>query len=236
MKKIVTALILSFVFVPGVLCAQSVHQADNLRLAAALVAQTSQGMDAYLSAPDGYGTPLVIKLARQGDIKTLQTLTSYSQTGNFLSATDKYGNNLFHIAKNADTVQAVSSLIRHYYGAGPKAERKIKQLINTRNHHGETPLHAQINAAHSDTFRPIYAYTSLKKKNDDSRKQLSRLYGVDERIYAQHKNIYCREVISDASANGVTILQAAQAQIPYNPQMAQVAGTISHILPCLTQN
>lgn len=231
MKKIFIALILSVLVIPAALTASPV---DNVRLAATLAVQTSQGVDAYLSAPDEYGTPLVLKLARQGDVKTLQSLAEYPATGKFLLATDKYGNNLFHVAKNANTVQVLSSLIRQYYGA--KATRQIEQLANTPNKLGETPLHAQINAAHADTFRPIYHYTSLKKKNDSARHQLARLQGADERLYAQHKAIYCQDVVSAGSVHGITLLQAAQAQIPYNPQMAQVAGNIARILPCLTQN
>ena len=234
MKKIIAGLILSFFFVPGVLLAEPAHGVDSIRLAAALATQTTHGMDAYLSAPDEYGTPLIIKLARQGDVKTLQSLTQYPAEGKFLLVTDRYGNNLFHVAKNADTVQVIASLIRRYYGA--KAPRKIEQLADARNQMGETPLHAQINAAHSDTFRPIYAYTSLKKKNNVARTQLSRLHGMDERILAQHKAIYCQGIVSAGSANGITLLQAAQAQTAYNPQMAQVANTIRRILPCLVQN
>ena len=231
MQKLIVAFILSFVFVPGVLCA---HPVDHTRLTVALAAQTTQGVDHYLTAPDEYGTPLIIKLARQGDVKTLLSLAQYPSNGKFLLATDTYGNNLFHVAKNADTVQAVASLIRRYYGAN--AARKIAALVDTRNKLGETPLHAQINAAHGDTFRPIYTYTSLKKKNDAARNQLARLHGTDERIYAQHKAIYCQDIVSAGSANGITLWQAAQAQVPYNPQMANVAGTIGRALPCLAQN
>lgn len=231
MKKTVAAFIFSLFFVSGALCA---HPVDNIRLATILSAKTAQGAEQYLTTPDAYGTPLIIKLARQGDIKTLQSLTQYSKDGKFLLATDTYGNNLFHVAKNANTVQAVSSLIRRYFGA--KAPRQIAEMVDAQNKLGETPLHAQINAAHGDTFRPIYTYTSLKKKNDIVRNQLTRLYGTDERIFAQHKAIYCQGIVSAASANGVTLLQAAQAQISYNPQMAQVAGVISQVLPCLAQN
>ena len=234
MKHTFMAFIFSFFFLPGVLFAQPAHRVDSIRLTAALSAQTTQGIDNYLSDPDEYGTPLIIKLARQGDVKTLQSLTQYPADGKFLLATDKYGNNLFHVAKNADTVQAVSSLIRRYFGA--KTIRKIEQLADARNKLGETPLHAQINAAHTDTFRPIYTYTSLKKKNDAARAQLARLNGMDERIQAQHKAIYCQDILAAGSSNGMTLLQAAQAQIPYNPQMTKVANTIARVLPCLAQN
>ncbi len=231
MKHKFATFIFAFLFVSGALCA---HPVDSTRLSATLSAKTIQGEQQYLSAPDTYGTPLIIKLARQGDVKTLQSLTQYPTDGKFLLATDTYGNNLFHAAKNADTVQAVASLIRHYYGA--KASHKIAEMVDARNKLGETPLHAQINAAHSDTFRPIYAYTSLKNKNDMVRNQLARLHGMDERIYTQHQAIYCQDILSAASANGITLLQAAQAQIPYNPQMARVAGAIRRVLPCLAQN
>ena len=234
MKHKIVVLLMSILFVPGVLLAQGSLSADSSRLAAVLDAKTSQDMATYLSTPDAYGTPLIIKLARQGDVKTLQDLAAHSTNGNFLFVTDKYGNNLFHVAKNADTVLAVSSLIRRSYGV--KATSKIEQLANSRNKLDETPLHAQVNAAHPDTFRLIYNYTSLKKKNDMAQGQLNRLYGADERIIAQHKYIYCQDIITASSAHGITLLQAAQAQTAYNPQMAQVAQTISRTLPCLSQN
>ena len=231
MKKNIAAIILSVLCIPAVLTA---HPVDNTRLSATLTAQTTQGIDTYLSTLDAYGTPLIIKLARQGDIKTLQSLAEYPSTGKFLLATDKYGNNLFHVAKNANTVQVIASLIRRYHNA--KAPQIIANLVDARNKLDETPLHAQINAAHTDTFRPIYTYTSLKKKNDAARNQLTRLRGTDEHIFAQHQTIYCQDIVEAGSANGITLLQAARNQIPYNPQMAQIAGTINHVLPCLAQN
>lgn len=232
MKNILTAILLG-IFFPVTLCAQ--HPAvSETRLSAALNAKTALGADAYLSAPDAYGTPLVLKLARQGDVKTLVNLAKSPAGGQFLLVTDKYGNNLFHVAKNADTVQAVASLFRRFYGA--KATQKITQLANARNKLGEAPLNAQINAAHTDTFRPIYAYTTLKQKNDTARNQLSRLRGADAGIFNQNKAIYCAEVISASSAGGKTLLQSAQAQIPYHPEMAPLAQTISRVLPCLAEN
>ncbi len=233
MKQKLVALMFTLLLLPGLAGAQATHTVDSARLAAALTLRTNQGADNYLSTPDEYGTPLILKLARQGDVKTLLTLTQYPCEGKFLLATDKYGNNLFHVAKNADTVHAVSSLIRHFYGA--KAPRHIAALADARNSFSETPLHAQINAAHTDTFRPLYMHTTLKKKNDVARNQLARLQGADERIVAQHKAIYCQDIVVAGSANGITLWQAAQAQIPYNPQMAHVSGMIGRVLPCLVQ-
>ncbi|MBR2081962.1 MAG: hypothetical protein IJ876_03000 [Elusimicrobiaceae bacterium] len=230
-QRIVSIILLTLILIPGVTRAQNAPEADTSRLSVALALQTAQGVENYLSAPDAYGTPLIIKLARQGDVKTLLSLAEYSKDGQFLLSTDKYGNNLFHAAKNADTVQAAASLIRRFYGA--KAPRKISELVDARNTLDETPLHAQINAAHTDTFRPIYAYTSLKKKNDSAHNQLARLRGSDERIYAQHKAIYCQHIIEAGSAHGITLWQAAQTQTQYNPSMSQIAYSIGRVLPCL---
>ena len=204
------------------------------RLEATVESQKRVSTDAYWSAPDIYGTPRVLKLARQGDVNTLRSLTKYPLSGQFLLTTDSYNNNLFHVAKDADTVQAIALLLRHFYGA--KATQKITQLANANNALGERPLNAQINAAHTDTFRLIYRYTTLKQKNDIARRRLTRLHGSDPRIFAQHKAIYCQDIIQASSANGVTLLQAAQAQVAYHPQMAPLASKISRLLPCLAEN
>ena len=229
-----TVFLVAMFLLPLALHAQPSHSLRQDRLTATVAAQTAAAADTYWSTPDAYGTPRIIKLARQGDVKTLLNLANYPLSGQFLLATDVYGNNLFHVAKNADTIHAVSSLLRHFYGA--KALQKITQLANAANQLGERPLNAQINAAHADTFRPLYAYTTLKQKNDTARSQLARLRGSDERLFVQHQNIYCQDIINASSANGVTLLQAAQAQVPYHPQMAAVAAKISQVIPCLVQD
>lgn len=235
MKKAQTLFILLIaLFVPVILQAQHNHTIDTARLTRLLEARATEGVDSLLSAPDSYGTPLVIKLARQGEVQTLLSLTQYPSEGKFLFATDKYGNNLFHVAKNADTVQAIASLVRRFYGNN--ASKQIARLADTPNLLGERPLNAQINAAHADTFRPIYTYTSLKKKNDVARAQLSRLHGADERIFKQNKTIYCQDITAASSAGGQTLLQAAQAQITYHPQMEEVAQMIERIFPCLSDH
>ena len=109
----------------------------------------------------------------------------------------------------------------------------IAEMMNTRTRLGETPLHAQVNAGHADTFRPIYNHTSLKAKNEAANMRLTRLQGADESIVAQNKAIYCEEIVHLGSANGRTLLQAAQDQVPYNPSMQLVAQEIKREIPCL---
>ena len=185
------------------------------------------------AATDKYGTPHMIKWARQGDIQSLRQAAAYAKDGNFLNIRDSYGNNLFHVAKNADTVQAIASLIRQFYGE--KTSKQIATLVNQRNRADETPLHAQINAAHADTFRPLYRYSLLKQRNEEARKQLARLQG-NPTLMAQHKAIYCADIYKLASAQGRTLLQAAKDQIPYNPEMILLSQSIERRIPCLAQH
>ncbi len=228
MKYTVLITLLAFCLAPLTLQAQHLQQD---RLTAAVTTQEASARDGYWAAPDVYGTPLIIKLARQGNIHTLQGLTKYPLTGKFLLVTDSYGNNILHVAKNADTVQALALLLRHFYGA--QATQKITRLANATNKLGERPLNAQINAAHADTFRPIYAYTALKQKNDAARNRLSRLRGMNETIFAQNKAIYCADIQAESTANGITLLQAARTQAAYHPHMDAFAHKLETLIPCL---
>ena len=199
------------------------------RIQATLTEKTTQAT--HFMQPDAYGTPLVIKLARQGDTKTLHQIAHSSNAATILGAQDSYGNNLFHVAKNADTVQVIAALIRQAYGT--KAPTQITAMVDQKNKLGETPLHAQLNAGHADTFRPLYRHSTLKKKNDAANRQLMRLEGVSEDISNSNRRIYCQEIRQLGSANGRTLLQAAQGQIPYNPQMSALAQNIGRVIPCL---
>lgn len=184
----------------------------------------------YLTAPDSYGTPYVLKLARQGKVAELAH-AAQAPSGNFLNAHDSYGNNLFHVAKDAATVQAIAALIRHFYG--PKAIQQITHMLDERNQSGEDPLMAQINAGHADTFRPLYQSSSLRVENNAANQQVERLRGLPEAIKKRHTGFYCQEILKKGSSNSRTLVQAAQAQIPYNPDMALVARYIANEMPCL---
>ncbi len=202
------------------------------RINTSIAAQSAPRIQTYFAAPDERGTPLIIKLARQGDVRGILQAKS-ADGGQFLIATDSYGNNVFHAAKNADTVQVIASLIRQFYGA--QAPRQIAALVDARNIQGETPLLAQINAGHADTFSPLYAHSTLKKKNDATNRQLVRLHGMDESIAGPNREIYCEEIIRLSSAGGRTLLQAAQDQTPYYPEMAAVVRNIGQEIPCLVK-
>lgn len=183
---------------------------------------------------NAYGTPLAIELARQGDIPALRDLVKENPSMELHRIHDKYGNNLLHVARNIKTIQAISSMIREADPAD--VTQHISALVNERNLYGETPLMTQIDNGHTDTFRSLYALSDLKKANDMAKNHLARLQGSDPRIIAQNKAIYAKQIRELASANGRTILQAAQAQIPYHPHMAPLAQRIAQVIPCLAEN
>ena len=200
------------------------------RISTVVTAQSAQRIEAHFAAKDAHGTPLIIALARQGNVRGILQAKA-AASGHFLTATDAYGNNVFHAAKNADTVQVLASLIRHFYGG--QTPQLLTTLVDAKNLQGETPLMAQINAGHADTFVPLYAHSTLKKANAATIRQLARLRGVNDTVAGPNREIYCQEVIRLSSVGGRTLLQAAQDQIPYHPEMAAVVRTIHQEMPCL---
>ncbi len=202
----------------------------DARLQEALLSSTGE---TYLTAPDKYGTPLLLQLARRGETQTILQAARHAKTGAFLQVTDKYGNNVLHVAKDAHTVQILAGLIRQFEGA--KAPSILRKLADARNQQGEMALHAQLNAGHAGTFWPIYTQTTLKEKNDRVKMQLVRLRGMDERIVTQQTQIYCQDIQTRSKANGQTLLQLAQIQARQYPTLVRVAQEIQQEMPCLVQ-
>ncbi len=230
MNKIFTIFVLTFLS----LCAIRVAQAEPLASQRVANRVESVVTGGQLTATNAFGTPLVMELARKGDIETLRTLAEVTPDKSFLDAHDKYNNNLFHVAKDARTVQFISALIRQADGA--KAYQRLSKMANQRNTLDETPLLAQINAGHTDTFHLLYRSSTLRQKNDEFKNHLARIQGSDPRMVQRHKEIYCKQIRQLSSANGLTLLQAARAQIPYNSQMAPLAQQIAQTIPCLAQD
>lgn len=74
---------------------------------------------------------------KKGDVQSLAELEARAKDGSYLMATDKFGNNAFHLAKDAVTVQAVARSIRHLYK--DNFPNKILALKNQTNESGATP-------------------------------------------------------------------------------------------------
>ena len=74
---------------------------------------------------------------KAGDVQTLGELESLAKDPSYLMATDKFGNNAFHLAKDATVVQAVARSIRNLYKDDFPA--KILALRNQPNDSGVIP-------------------------------------------------------------------------------------------------
>lgn len=227
-----TVFSMSFIL-PGLLPLQAKPSTLNERLKQQLNTQVNVRSQQSITS-DLYKDSFIITLARQGNVEKLASIIQENPNINLLNVKDETGNNLFHVAKNAGTIQKIATLIRERYGV--QARQHISTLINSINKQGESPLLTQINQGHADTFTLLYSYTTLKAKNDEVERLLDRSNGMDPRIVAQNRAFLCREIRDKATVNGRTLLQAAQGQIPYNPHMASVAQFIEKEISCLVQN
>ena len=220
---------------PGVCLAEKSLFYDNIHR------KIHQRQAISLRATNSFKTPRIIELVKDGSDETIRALkqgAQHEKNGEFLLLTDNNDNNVFHVAKNVQTVQVLAGLFRKFYGA--KASQQLSTLINNkRNKFGETPLMAQINAAHADTFKPLYNFSLLKQKNDIARYQLAGQQGMLPKIQNQNKSFYCKEIRQLASSNGITLLQAAQIQAAYHtnrPELLNLVQEIAHKIPCLVNN
>lgn len=107
----------------------------------------------------------LLTAVKTGDVKTLNLLGEQARNGEFFLAKDKFGNNVFHLAKDAQTIQVIAYWIRqkdtHYASS-------ISLLRNQRNQFDETPLMAHINYGKADTFLLLYTGSDLEKAVRDA--------------------------------------------------------------------
>lgn len=96
------------------------------------------------------------EMVQKGQTEQIAQLQDVS----LLSEKDKFGNNCFHLAKNASTLQALAGVIRRQ---NPSAmENLLTKLRNERNEMGETPLMAHISYGKADTFFLLYRGSELE--------------------------------------------------------------------------
>lgn len=74
---------------------------------------------------------------KKGDMQTISEFESLAQDGSYLLTVDKFGNNVFHLAKDASTLQVVARSIRKLYQE--ESLSKIIDLKNQPNQSGATP-------------------------------------------------------------------------------------------------
>ena len=98
--------------------------------------------------------------ARKGDAQAISSWAQQATNGAPLLRSDKFGNNLFHVAKDASTVQALAAAVRTFYKTD--YAQKIAELKNQRNKMGETPLMMHISYGRTDTFYLFYSGSLLE--------------------------------------------------------------------------
>lgn len=146
-------------------------------------------------------TDQFLQAAKEGNTAFFTTL----QDGSVLKAKDKFGNNAFHLAKNAATVQAIAAAVRRLSGEGFFPYEVLALLRNQRNNVGETPLMAHINYGKTDTFQLLYEGSELAQAIRDTEAiniggALASVAGIKESVV--------RSMACDNS--GRTVAQAAQ--------------------------
>ncbi|MBR4355232.1 MAG: hypothetical protein IKP96_01460 [Elusimicrobiaceae bacterium] len=158
--------------------------------------------------------------AQEGNVEAIGTLTR----ADFLQATDKFGNNCFHLAKNADTVQALAAAVRRLE-KDPTAV--INHLRNQRNNMGETPLMYHVNYGKADAFRLLYEGTELAA----AVREVSR---VDKGGALKHSADIKKGVALAVSRDnsGRTVAQAALANID-KPGMQSIVNFFERTAPYL---
>ncbi len=152
----------------------------------------------------------LLQAATSGNLYVLRTLEDSS----LLTATDKFGNNCLHLAKDAATLRVLTNRIQAVAHTG---ENTLKQLRDQRNHSGETPLMAHINMGKADTFELLYTGSSL----EESIRQAEQTQTGALRIIFSIKKAIALENSKDNS--GRTVAQAAlvNAQAPYMNQVVR---------------
>ena len=130
---------------------------------------------------------------------------SFMTDKTFLLATDAYGNNCFHLAKDAATINALAAAIRRL--EGDKAASIIKLLRNQRNKTGETPFMYHINSGRASTFRLLFKGSDLDLAIEKIKPNLNVSGALTLAVSVEQTRI--REESRDKS--GRTLMQAAQA-------------------------
>lgn len=206
MKKILLLLMLM-----GICFSAQAHQfADSLAIKQAKLKNLKLPLSASLYKEDSYGNTLVFQYALKGDVQAISSLKDVAgnvkDRGAFLLRVDtKTGNNVFHVAKDVQTIQALARLLRVYYPVS--YGKKIRQMMNHRNYALETPVHRQINYGRSDSFKATFSYTELYDRIIKVKTKLDRGGLVAETALSEVEEI----LLQSKDSSGRTIAQAAKA-------------------------
>lgn len=102
-----------------------------------------------------------LEAVKKGDVETIGSLEAQAKNPSYLMATDKFGNNAFHLAKDIHTVQAIARSIRNLYK--DEFPGKILALKNQTNDSGVIPAVQAIFDLRPAHFFVLLEQTDLKQ-------------------------------------------------------------------------
>ena len=126
---------------------------------------------------------------------------------------DHLGNNLFHKAKNVQTVAALGYVVRNFY---PSDFSAITEMKNEKNSAQETPLVAHVSRGDLASFFPLYDNSKLAQNIADM-----EALGFNNTGFAWQSSaaIYRQEIAKwGTNAAGVNVAQLVLAQTPSEQQ------------------
>lgn len=194
--------------------------------AASTLSRRDEMIQLYAPKSASNGPEALLTAAKNGDVARINTLGEQARRADFFLATDKFGNNVFHLAKDAQTIQVIAYWIRQN---DKNFASTISQLRNQRNQFGETPLMAHINYGKADTFMLLYTGSDLEQSVRDAN---SVNKGGALNAAATIKIGIAR---SKATSGGRTVADAARANIQM-PGMDKVVVFFEKHAPYLFAN
>ena len=162
-----------------------------------------------------------LEMVKDGDVDGIASLQDIS----LLSAKDKFGNNCFHLAKDAATLQALARTVRRL--TPQTMDETFAHLRNERNEMGETPLMTHVSYGKASTFFLLYKGSELETN-------IRQVQAVDKGgALSQTANIRKKVVLALSKDNsGRTVAQAALANIS-EPGMSRVEAFFKANAPYL---
>lgn len=97
-----------------------------------------------------------LNMVKEGDVDAISKVQDIA----LFQANDKFGNNCFHLAPDAATLQALAGVVRRLNPA--LLEETFSRLRNERNDMGETPLMAHVSYGKAETFFLLYRGSELE--------------------------------------------------------------------------
>ena len=103
----------------------------------------------------------ILRAVKEADMETLDLL-KYQAAADLPEVRDEQGNNVFHLAKDENVVQAIAFALRNA-DAKTGGALKIKALLEEKNKDGQTPVFKSLADGKAEVYRMYSAFIELPK-------------------------------------------------------------------------